>query len=401
MSAATDRPARTAQRQRTTIGLDVGKALGPLDGIGRYTRGLLAGLAELEAGLPGAERFDYVLFPLFRCERVIGDRELLAATGFGADDSRDRVTFAAHAAPRPGEVDLFHATAWAVPADYRGRLALTLYDFTFLTLADAHTEENRAHCMIGLARALARGGALCAISRSVREDAADRLGIDAAAVAVAPPGVAAGFAAPPAEVVERTRIELGIDRPYVLALGTLEPRKNVPRLLEAWALLPSELRAAHRLVLAGGEGWAGAAPSEPLERLLTRLGLGGEVRALGYVDDERLPALYAGASVFVYPSLGEGFGLPPVEAMACGVPVVASDRPALPEVLGDAAVLVDPESPARLASAIAGVLGDPDRARALRAAGLQRAGELTWRRTAESVRGVWQRRLERRAGAAS
>ena len=393
MTRATDAPARVAGAQRVRIGLDVGKGLGTLDGIGRYTRGLLAGLREVEAELPPAERFEYVLFPLFRCARVIQPGELLG--GEAAPNGSFR--FVERPAPSPGEVDLFHATAWALPAAYRGPVALTLYDLTFTSLAERHTRENRAHCLIGLARALARGGALCAISASVRDQAARWLGLDAASIGVAAPAVDPGFRPQPAEAIERARAELSIDRPYVLAVGTREPRKNLPRLLEAWSLLPRDLRECRLLVLAGGEGWSGSHTAEPIDRLAERLGVAAEVRALGHVPDALLPALYAGASVFAYPSLGEGFGLPPLEAMACGTPVVASDRPALPEVLGDAAVLVDPESPQRLADAIAELLAETDRAHSLREAGWRRVERYTWRRTAEAVRDLWRRLLERPA----
>ncbi|HVS16212.1 MAG TPA: glycosyltransferase family 1 protein [Thermoanaerobaculia bacterium] len=368
------------------IGIDIGKALGALDGIGRYTRGLLVGLGELEASLPAAERVEYRLYPLFRCDVVVERESLLppGARGF---------SFAERAAPVPGEVDLFHATAWAVPAAWRGPLALTLYDLTFLTLPATHTAENRAHCSVGLARALARGGALCAISESVGAEAR-ALGVAEERVALAPPGVDARFAPQSAEAIERACRELGVEGSYVLSIGTHEPRKNLAGLLEAWRLLPEALRGRHRLVLAGAAGWAGAPGEEPLARAVERLGLDAEVRRLGAVADRLLPGLYAGASAFVYPSLGEGFGLPPLEAMACGVPVVASDRPAIPEAVGDAAELCDPTSPQRLAAAIARVLDDPERAEEMRVAGRERARRFTWRATAEALRAAWSGALE-------
>jgi alpha-1,3-rhamnosyl/mannosyltransferase len=391
VSGATELAAESAARRPVRIGLDVGKALGALDGIGRYTRGLLAGLRELEAELSGATRFEYVLYPLFRCERTLEVAELIG--------DQEGFTVARRAVPAPGEVDLFHATAWAVPATYRGPLALTLYDLTFLTLAEAHTEQNRAHCLIGLSRALARGAGLCAISRSVRDEAARRLGLAPERIEVAAPAVDRRFSPAARDAVERARERLGIDRAYVLAVGTFEPRKNLRGLLEAWARLPAAVREGHRLVLAGGAGWATSAGIEPLARLAERLGISAEVLELGRVSDDLLPALYSGAALFAYPSLGEGFGLPPLEAMACGTPVVASDRPALPEALGDAAVLVDAEAPDLLAGAMASVLSDPERARAMRDAGLRRAAGYSWRSTAEAVRRLWSRVLGEPRGA--
>jgi alpha-1,3-rhamnosyl/mannosyltransferase len=374
----------------------VGKALGSLDGIGRYTRGLLAGLCEVEASLPHRERFEYLLYRLYRCEQVVDAQTLLPPTTTGFIHADE--------APRAGEVDLFHATAWAVPVAHRGPLTLTLYDLTFVTLAETHTVENRVHCSVGLARALARGATLCAISQSVRAEAAARLALDPARIAVASPGVDARFVPQAPDVIASARRELGIGERYVLGVGTLEPRKNLAGLVAAWNSLPSALRDAHELVLAGGEGWSGGSGDAALASIADRLpgpgGGAGRVRHLGRVSDALLPALYSGAAAFAYPSLGEGFGLPPLEAMACGAPVVASDRPAIPEALGDAAELVDPTSTERLAAALERLLTDRDHAARLRAAGRRRAELFTWRATAESMRDCWARTIHR-AGASS
>jgi alpha-1,3-rhamnosyl/mannosyltransferase len=172
---------------------------------------------------------------------------------------------------------------------------------------------------------------------------------------------------------------LGIETPFVLTVATLEPRKNLPRLVEAFAHTRAAREGGHRLALVGGAGWSRA----ELDGVLGRHG--DLVRVLGFVPDEQLPSLYAEASAFAFPSLGEGFGLPLLEAMAAGAPVLTSDCSALPEVAGEAAVLVDPGDPSAIAAGLDSLLGDPALAARLARAGRERAAALTWERCARST----------------
>ena len=196
-------------------------------------------------------------------------------------------------------------------------------------------------------------------------------GIEASRLRVVPWGVTVAPAADAA--VERTRTAHRLDRPYVLFVGTVEPRKNLRRLVEAMARLD---RSDVELVLVGAEGW-----NEDLGALLAALP--GRARSLGFVAPADLGPLYAGAAVVAYPSLREGFGLPPLEAMAQGAAVVTSAGTATEEVVGDAGVLVDPTSVASIAEGIDRVLGDPALAARLGAAARDRAATFTWERTAE------------------
>ena len=168
-----------------------------------------------------------------------------------------------------------------------------------------------------------------------------------------------------------------LTRPYVLAVGTLEPRKNLGRLLDAWLALPSALRDANDLVLVGPRGWDD-------ERIVAKADA-ARARLLGRVTDAELRALYAGAVAFAYPSLYEGFGLPPLEAMAAGAPVLTSDVSSLPEVVGDAAVLVDPLDVAAITAGLSDLLTDRALVDGLRAAGRIRAAEFSWDRTASET----------------
>jgi glycosyltransferase involved in cell wall biosynthesis len=180
-----------------------------------------------------------------------------------------------------------------------------------------------------------------------------------------------------ASVARRHGVEPGR---YVMATGTLEPRKNLPRLIRAHALLPAELRRAHPLLIAGPRGWE--------EREIMAAVAGGDsVRLAGYVPDDELPALYAGCAVFCYPSLYEGFGLPVLEAMAAGAPVVTSRVSSLPEVGGDAVAYVDPEDESAIAAALERLLASPTEREGLAERGRRRAAEFSWERTTRAVLG--------------
>jgi glycosyltransferase involved in cell wall biosynthesis len=185
----------------------------------------------------------------------------------------------------------------------------------------------------------------------------------------------------PATPSATQRERYGLGGQYALYVGNFLPHKNLPRLLRAWAALPETVRTTHRLVLAGGDR-----PGRPaLEALASTLGVERGVAFPGLIADVDLPAVYGGAAVLVLPSLEEGFGLPALEAMACGTPVIASRRGALPEVVGDAGVLVDPEDARGLATALARVLTSDAARVELVQRGLARAATFTAGRTAERV----------------
>jgi glycosyltransferase involved in cell wall biosynthesis len=177
---------------------------------------------------------------------------------------------------------------------------------------------------------------------------------------------------------------------YLLFVGTLEPRKNVPGLLSAYQLLLDQGVINAPLALIGGRGWL----YEEIFRQVEALALERQVKFLHDVPDADLPALYNGAAVLVTPSFYEGFGLPALEAMACGTPVVVSNRGSLPEVVGPAGVLVDPETPEAIAAGLAGVLSDPEQQRRLAQAGLAQAATFSWERTARETRAVYRMVVE-------
>jgi alpha-1,3-rhamnosyl/mannosyltransferase len=259
-----------------------------------------------------------------------------------------------------------------------------IHDPTPLLMPECHTASNVRYFREFVERVLPRLAGVLAPSEAVKRDLVEQCGARADRITVAPHGVDESFF--PGGPLEPQRDRHDLPERYILFLGALEPRKNLATLLEAYALLPEELRREFPLMVAGAHGWRNR---ELRRRLAAGRDLG--VRVIGYVPPLNLPLVYAGASVFVFPSLYEGFGMPLLEAMASGVPVVASNVSAMPEVVGDAGVLVDPRSPAELARAIERLLADPPAARALGERGRARARQFTWERAALATKAFFER----------
>lgn len=253
---------------------------------------------------------------------------------------------------------------------------VTVHDLGYLRLPDRLPAGRRRYFAALTRASVRRASRVLAVSESTKRDIIELLGVPEERIAVTPLAADAGFRPVGGETLEAFLGEQGIVRPFVLSVGTLEPRKNLPALLRAFGRIAAEV--PHDLVLAGPEGWM----TDEIHETRHRLGLGDRLRFTGYVEGEALPAWYSAADLFVYPSLYEGFGLPPLEAMACGTPVVTSDVSSLPEVVGDAALTVPPTDEAALAEAMRRVLEDPALASDLRVRGLARAGQFSWAWTA-------------------
>jgi glycosyltransferase involved in cell wall biosynthesis len=267
---------------------------------------------------------------------------------------------------------------------WRGRSVVSFMDLSFLRYPRAFNRGNRVYLTTMARAAVRRADHLLAISEHTRQDLIHLLGADPARVTVTYCGVDAAFRPLPEPEVRAYRARRELPDEFILYLGTLEPRKNVPRLLDAYARLRRR-GPAPPLVIAGGRGWGHTAVDARLEAL----GLTDSVRFLGFVPTAELPLCYNAAGVFVYPSLYEGFGLPPLEALACGTPVVASTASSLPEALGDAALLVDPRDSVALADALDVSLNDRALRDRLRAAGPDQARRFSWRRMAEQTLAVY------------
>jgi len=271
--------------------------------------------------------------------------------------------------------DVFHCSNLRNPPR-RPRLSATLYDLTCWIMPQFHTPANVAAARRMAETVWKRADGLIAISAHTREEAVLRLGLDARRIRVIHCGVDARFFAVTEGETAGARTRYRLEHPYVLWVGTIEPRKNLDLALDAWASLDAGLRQEFALVVAGPVGWA--AP-ETLHRLRSRA---AGVRYLGYVPEADLPGLTAGAAALFYPSLHEGFGLPVAQAMACGVPVVTSNVSALPEVAGEGALYADPRSLSELRAALERLLRSPELRRQLARAGRLRAERYHWEEAA-------------------
>ena len=284
------------------------------------------------------------------------------------------------------------------PANEAATWGCQPYILTLNDVAQAHYPEkffarvrDHEHYLTRLKSAVARAARLVTISDYSRRDIAAVTGCSVEQIAMIPLGVDPVFRPVPAEESGRVRRALELEGPYLLYVGGYDFRKNLERLIEAFALLCS--RGHRETLVLVGSGGANQRVYPDLRASATRYGVSNRVRFLeGTVgDDLTLRALYNGASVFVFPSLFEGFGLPPLEAMACGTPVVCSTAAALPQVVGEAAVQVDPEDAEGMAQAVARVLDDEELRGRLRAAGRDRAAGYTWAgAAAQFLRLAWQ-----------
>jgi glycosyltransferase involved in cell wall biosynthesis len=271
-----------------------------------------------------------------------------------------------------GGADVFHATNQVRRPPRRPRLTATIHDLTAWLLPETHTAGNRLADNMFAERVLRRAHGLIAVSEHTKADAVRVLKLDPAKIQVIYSGVAAGFFEATPDAVEAVRVRLGLKRPYILFVGTLEPRKNLDALLDAYVALSASLREEFELVVAGPTGWA-----DPRTMARLSAALPG-VRLLGYVPEPDLPGLTAGAAVMAYPSLYEGFGFPVAQAMACGVAVLTSATSSLPEVAGQAALLVDPRSVAEVRDGLTRLLLSPDLRQRLGALGRQQAQRYRW-----------------------
>ena len=276
-----------------------------------------------------------------------------------------------------GPVDVFHATNYLLthPVE-RAKRVVSIHDLTLILSPQWHPAERLRAMCAGLRASAEAADRIIAISQATKDDVVKHLGIDAERVTVVPLAVDPSFRPLPRAETEAALAPLGLTAgSYLLFLGTVEPRKNLGRLLDAVMTLSPDVGP---LVIAGADGWG----NDDLGPRLRELGRRGRVRRLGYVPASLRVPLLSGARTFVFPSLYEGFGLPPLEAMACGTPVVTSDVSALPEVVGDAAVLIDPLDVEGLAAAIRRLWDDEAVRDDLRARGLSRARRFTWDVTA-------------------
>jgi glycosyltransferase involved in cell wall biosynthesis len=295
------------------------------------------------------------------------------------------------------KADLLHALAYVGPLACPCPFVVTVYDLSFLLFPEVFNRLNRSYLSTMTPLSVRRARQVIAISESTKRDLVRLAHVAPERVDVVYPGLEPGIRRvedAPALADFRRRHNLP-DR-FVLFLGTLEPRKNVATIVRAYSLLRRRGMHSHALVLAGSKGWR----YESIFAAIERSGVEPDIIVPGYVAREELPFWYSAAAAFVYPSIYEGFGLPVLEAMACGAPVVTSSASSLPEVAGDATLVVDPDDTAGLADAIERVIMSDDLQAELRDKGMERAATFTWERMARATKAVYERALAASSGQA-
>jgi glycosyltransferase involved in cell wall biosynthesis len=281
---------------------------------------------------------------------------------------------------RKGSFDIYHGSVNTLPLIPTGtRRIVTIHDLAFLRFPEQVTRKRYAYLKSMVGNSARRADAILVPSEATASDVHDLLGASRNRIHITPLGVDAHFRPAPPEAIQAIRSSYGLDQPYVLTVGTIEPRKNLRRLIEAFALGASQHDCD--LVLVGPTGWL----TDGIEQAIVQSELGDRIKRTGFVNDDGLVGLYSGAEVVVIPSLYEGFGLPVLEAMACGAVVVTSNVSSMPEVAGEAAILVDPVDTQSIASGIRLALEDKMLRKRLESAAVVRARDFTWKRTARTT----------------
>lgn len=284
-----------------------------------------------------------------------------------------------------GHFDLYHETAFIPAKIQRIPVVYTIYDLSLMAFRDMHPRERVWFHDFFLPRRLKYASCVLTISEFIKSEIIDTLKIPGQAITSVPLAADARFSPRDQSYISTTLNDLHLPDKYFLFVGSLEPRKNLDLIIQAMARQTNPLP----LVMTGWSGWG----DKSWVKEIDRLGLAEKVIMPGYVDDETLAGLYSGARGFIYPSLYEGFGLPVVEAMACGCPVICSDAASLPEVAGGAAILVNPRDSVGLAQAMEKLAQDDRLHRQMANDGLIRAKEFSWARTAQQTRAVFEKAI--------
>lgn len=370
-----------------SIYVDVSAAVNARAGLGRYAESLAGALIATQpdrlalfynagrrtAGLPPGLRH----VPARRVRAGYKPWRMAVWLGSLADVGFDRLV--------PG-AEVFHATEHLLLPLRTVPTVLTVHDLIFRLFPEHHTRLNYWYLNATMPLYCRRATAIISVSEATKRDLVRLYRLPAAKITVVHEAAAPHFMPAAPERVANVRTRYGLPARYILRVGTIEPRKNLERLLEALAVL-RRLAPDARLVIVGARGWL----TEGFFRRLEALGLGDAVQLAGRVPDEDLPAIYSGAELLVEPSVYEGFGLPLLEAMACGTPVVCSAVASLPEVGGDAARYFDPHDTEAMAALMAEVWRSADLRAALRQAGLARAAQFSWQRAAQETLAVYER----------
>lgn len=369
------------------LGIDFTSASRERAGIGRYARELIRALSRIDQTnqyvlfVPRDAHADLLCFAWSKNFSIV--RAPLTERYLAALWHRARIPLPIEAFI--GKVDIFYSPDFLLPPTFAKRKLVTVHDLSYVRVPECFPQPLLNYLNRAVPPSLARADVILADAASTQRDVVDVYRVSPEKIRVLYAGVETRFC-PDVSASSMVRVRaLTRGKPYLLSVSTLQPRKNYARLIEAFGKLISEFSRQYselQLVIAGGKGWM----YEQVFQTVERLGLQERVLFPQFVSDDDLPALYAGATLFVYPSLYEGFGLPVAEAMACGAPVVSSNASSLPEVGGDAALYFDPRDVGAMAATIHRALIDAALRADLRARGFAQAKKFSWEKAARELR---------------
>jgi glycosyltransferase involved in cell wall biosynthesis len=373
----------------------------PLTGIGHYIRSLFTAMEKIEAA-------DIYMYYGLRCERGVRPPSVATTQAVKRTYSvlqrliprprtlrrvAEKALFTYHARSPAGQT-LYHEPNY-VPLPYNGPQVVTVCDLSCFDHPETHPKERVELMQRNMPAAIAKADHIIVISEATGAALQRWFNVDKSRITNTYLAADPRFQPQPADALAPALASLGlVSEAYVLCVGTLEPRKNLTTLFLAYGGLPAALRQRYPLVVAGMSGWNTEALLKSAEDLIRR----GELRLLGYVADALIPSLYAGAAAFCYPSRYEGFGLPALEAMASGVPVITSNQTSLPEVVGDAGLMLDPDDVDSLREQLQRLLEDRVFAEMLGQRGLARSRLFSWERCARETFAVYEKVMQQRAG---
>jgi glycosyltransferase involved in cell wall biosynthesis len=370
------------------IGIDISLTIGEKAGVGYYTANLVDALAKID------RINQYMLYPFFY--HIYHPEFKTAVTPsqknfhLHSEKMPEKIIYRLWHSPIPrkwilGNVDILHSTTFCAPRDHYGKLILTIYDISFLTFPECHTEANRRHCLKGTLDAIRYADCIIAISNHGKQELVKYFDVDPDKIVVT--HLAAKGIFVPCGLEEQNRVleKYGIPRDFIFTVGSYEPRKNIGTLVRAYVNLPENVKNQHPLVIAGGKGWLNSDIDALIESQASSM-----IRRIGYVDEQDLPALYSAAAAFVYPSLYEGFGIPILEAMSCGTPVITSNTSSMPEISGNAALFFDPTNVKQLITLLLEVIGNEKLREELSQKGIERAKQFSWEKTARATLKIYE-----------
>ncbi len=382
--AESDSARSTADGRRLRIGIDATAVPARRTGAGNYIFNLVKALTRVD------QRNEYVVFAQPAFAEQLGPTPANMRVDVRTFGSRaQRLLWEQATLPRLVSrltLDLLHSPHYTMPLGLRTRSVVTFCDMTFVLYPELHEPVKRVFFPAIMRWSARRADRLIAISESTGHDLARLWQVPAGRITTIPLAADPKFNAPEEADVAGITARYGLaGRGYILYVGVLEPRKNVDRLVEAFAAIAAQVPDVD-LAIAGGRGWM----YDAIFAQVARTGLSERVKFLGHITQEELPALYAGARAFAYPSQYEGFGIPVLEAMLCGTPVVTTNVSSMPEVVGDSALLVHPDDTPGLAAALLRVLQDRELAGELVRRGRAQGRRFSWDRSARETVAVYR-----------